>query len=192
MTIPIGRARRWCRLFCAVVTTMTLSWPARSYAQTATAAELTSAYLYNFAKFTEWPSETLVQGERIAMCVVGDSAVADALGQTVKGRAIEGHELTVALVKADASFRACHLLYVSGLDEKRSLQLIESVKAAPVLTASDAAGFAERGGVAQFILEDGHMRFAINVAAAQRARLQLSSKLLSLARIIKDEQHVQH
>jgi hypothetical protein len=175
-----------------VLATMCLSLSAHTYAQSATAAALTSAFLYNFAKFTEWPSDALAPGQRLALCVIGDNAVAGALDQTIKGHTIESHELTVELLKPDASARACHLLYVSGLDEKRSLQLIDNLKATAVLTASDADRFAELGGVAQLILENGRMRFTINVTAAQRARLQLSSKLLSLARIIKDEQHVQH
>jgi hypothetical protein len=180
-------------LVYAVVTTMTLSWSVPLWAQTATAAALTSAFLFNFAKFTEWPSDALAPGQRIALCVVGDNAVADALELTIKGHAIENHELTVQLLQADASdLRSCHLLYMSGFDGKRTRQLLESVKAAPVFTASDADQFAELGGVAQLILENGRMRFAINVAAAQRARLQLSSKLLSIAHLTKDEQHVQH
>ena len=150
-------------------------------------AELKAAFLYNFAKFTEWPADSLAPGQRLALCVLGDNAVASALDQTIKGHAIESHELTVELLKPDASARSCHLLYMSGLDEKRSAQLIDSLKNVPVLTASDANRFAELGGVAQLTLENGRMRFAINVSAAQRARLQLSSKLLSLARIVKDE-----
>ena len=180
------------RLFLAVVAATTLSVSFRAYAQTATAATITSAFLYNFAKFTEWPPDTLAAGQRIALCVIGDNAVGDALEQTIKGHAIESHELTVEMVRADGNLRSCHLLYVSGLDAKRSLHLIESLKAAPVFTASDADKFAELGGVAQLTLENGRMQFAINVAAAQRARLQLSSKLLSLAQIIKEERHVQH
>ena len=187
MTAPRAPTR-WLRPFCAAVAMMALSMSARSYAQSATAAALTSAFLYNFAKFTEWPADSLAPGQRIALCVLGDNAVASALEQTIKGHAIESHELTVELLKPDASAaRTCHLLYMSGLDEKRSAQLIESLKSAPVLTASDANRFAELGGVAQLTLENGRMRFAINVSAAQRARLQLSSKLLSLARIVKDE-----
>jgi len=187
-----GRRLRRSQLFRAVVATMTLFVSERTYGQTATAAAVTSAFLYNFAKFTEWPADALAPGQRIALCVIGANAVADALEQTIKGHTIEGHELTVEMVKPDASVRSCHVLYASGLDEKRSLQLIETLKATPVLTASDADRFAELGGVAQLILEGGRMRFVINVTAAQRARLQLSSKLLSLARIVRDDQHVQH
>ena len=178
---------RWHLLFCGVVAIATLSLSARPYGQSATAAALTSAFLFNFAKFTDWPADSLAPGQRLAMCIVGDDAVAGALEQTIKGHAIESHELTVEVLKPDAPARSCHLLYVSGLDEKRSVQIIESLKTASVLTASDAQRFAQLGGIAQLTLENGRMRFAINVSAAQRARLQLSSKLLSLARIVKDE-----
>jgi hypothetical protein len=179
--------RCWPPLVCAVAAFIAFSLSVRSYAQSATAATLTSAFLYNFAKFTEWPADSLAPGQRLALCVLGDNAVATALDQTIKGHAIESHELTVELLKPDASARSCHLLYMSGVDEKRSIQVIESLKSATVLTASDAARFADLGGVAQLTLENGRMRFAINVSAAQRARLKLSSKLLSLARIVKDE-----
>jgi hypothetical protein len=182
---------RWPRLLCGAVVLVTSSLAAPSYGQSATAPALTSAFLYNFATFTEWPADSLAPGQRLAMCVIGDNAVAAALEQTIRGHTIESHELTVELLKPDASARACHVLYVSAVDEKRSSQLIDSLKTAAVLTASDAEHFAELGGVAQLTLENGRMRFTINVTAAQRAHLQLSSKLLSLARIIKDE-HVQH
>ena len=51
--------------------------------------------------------------------------------------------------------------------------------------------FAESGGVAQLIVENDRMRFAINIASAQRVRLNISSKLLSLAKIVKDQSNVQ-
>src|SRR5947207_15614093 len=92
------RRRTW--MLCAVTATMTLSWSVPTYGQSATAAALTSAFLYNFAKFTEWPSDSLTPGQRLTLCVIGDNAVADALGLTIKGHAIEGHELTVEVLKA--------------------------------------------------------------------------------------------
>ena len=150
-----------------------------------------AAFLYNFAKFAVWPADILAPAQRHSLCVVGDDAVADALGQTIKGHTIEGHELTVQVVNADGPIRSCHLLYVDGLDVKRSTQLIEALKGASAFTVSDGDKFAELGGVAQLILENNRMRFAVNIASAQRARLQLSSKLLSLATIVKDGHDVQ-
>ena len=160
-------------------------------AQGVSGTALKAAFLYNFAKFAEWPADALAPTQRLSLCVVGVDAVADALEQTIKGHTIEGHDLSVQVVTADGPIRSCHLLYAGGLDSRQSIQLIDALKGAPVFTVSDGDNFAELGGVAQLILEKDRMRFAINVAAAQRARLQLSSKLLSLATIVKDERHVQ-
>jgi hypothetical protein len=160
-------------------------------AQSTTVPAVKAAFLYNFAKFAEWPADILAPRQRLSLCVLGDNAVADALEQTIKGHTIESHELTVQVVGVDSSIRSCHLLYVGGLDAKGAVQLVERLKGAAVFTVSDGDRFAELGGVAQLILENDRMRFAINVGSAQRARLRLSSKLLSLAKIVKDESYVQ-
>jgi hypothetical protein len=159
-------------------------------AQTASAPVLKAAFLYNFAKFSEWPADALAPGQRLAMCVVGDGALVSALGQTLKGQAIEGHQLTVTVLKAGESAAACHLLFVSASEIRRSAAVLTEVRGASVLTVSDAEAFAEASGVAQLIVENDRMRFAINIAAAQRSRLNISSKLLSLAKIVKDQSNV--
>jgi len=159
----------------------------RVSAQPTTVSAVRAAFLYNFAKFAEWPTDALAPGQKLSLCVLGDNGVADALERTIKGHTIENHELTVQVVSAGWPIRSCHLLYVGGLDAKGAIQLIEALNGTSVFTVSDCDRFAELGGVAQLILENDKMRFAINVASAERARLQLSSKLLSLAKIVKDE-----
>ena len=154
------------------------------FAQSIAAPALKAAFLYNFAKFTEWPSDALVPGQRLSLCVVGDDNVADALEQTIRGHAIEGHELTLTVAKPDAVILSCHLLYVSASDVKRAAPLLARAAHFPIFTVSDADRFAESGGIAQLILEDDRMRFAINVTSAKRSRLNLSSKLLNLAQVI--------
>ena len=169
-----------------VLATLAVALPAQVAAQAATAVTLKAAFLYNFAKFTEWPEGALPAGQRLALCVVGDAAVAEALEQTIKGRVHEGHELTVQVLKADGPLRSCHLVYIDGRDAAKSLNALETLKGAPVLTVGDHSSFAERGGVAQLVLDNDRMRFSINVSAVERARLHLSSKLLILAKIIKE------
>jgi uncharacterized protein DUF4154 len=176
-------------LLCAVLTVLMVgAVPARALAvgDVVAVSALKAAFLYNFAKFSEWPADVLVPGQRLAMCVVGDAAVADALGETIKGHAIDGHELTVTVLKADESASGCHLLYVSAPETKRSAVLLLAARSLSVFTVSDADQFAESGGIAQLIVENGRMRFAINLDAAQRVRVHLSSKLLALAKIVKD------
>jgi uncharacterized protein DUF4154 len=155
-----------------------------------TASTLKAAFLYNFAKFTEWPADALAPGQRLSLCVMGDASVADALEQTIQGRQLEGHELSVRVVKSSDPLRSCHLLYADRADGHMSTQVLQAVGGAAVLTVSDSDRFVEAGGIAQLILEGDRMRFAVNVDSARRSRLTLSSKLLNLARIVKDGQGV--
>jgi hypothetical protein len=148
---------------------------------------LKAAFLYNFVKFAEWPAEAGAPDFPLTFCVLGDAAVQTGLEEAVKGHTVGLHSLHVIRVDVDGALRSCHILYVTGLDRRRSLQLIERVKDAPVFTVSDFEAFAALGGVSQLFVENGKMRFAINPASALRARLRISSKLLALAKLVKDE-----
>src|SRR4029078_580158 len=138
-------------------------------------------FLYNFAHFAVWPSDALAPGQRLSLCVIGDNAGADALEHTIKRRGGDNHELVVQVIKPEGPIRSCHLLYVSGLDAKRTSDLLTALSGTAGFTVGDGAGCARMGGVAQLILENHRMRFGMNVEAARRARLTLSSKLLGLA-----------
>src|ERR1043166_5585847 len=158
----------------------------RGPAPQATASELKAAFLYNFAKFTDWPPDSMRTGQAIALCVAGDSAVATALERIVKGRPIDGHEVVIAAVRLQRNVTACHLLYASGLDAGDAKMLFDAITNLPVLTVGDSDMFVKRGGVVQLILEDDRMRFVVNVRAARRAHLTLSSQLLNRATIVKE------
>jgi hypothetical protein len=151
---------------------------------------LKAALLHKFVKFVEWPADALPPGQRLAMCIVGDAAVAGALGRSIEGQAIDGHDLTVTVLKPGDPASGCHLLYVSASAIKRSAGLPLNARSASIFTVSDADKFAESGGVAQLIVENGRMRFEINIASAQRGRLSLSSKLLSVAKSVKGDGNV--
>jgi hypothetical protein len=156
-------------------------------AQGSPESALKAAFLYNFVKFAGWPRVTAPPDSALKLCVLGDEAVGIALEQTVKDRQVDGHALTVASVKVEDPLGSCHVLYVTGLDRRSSVRLLERVKAAPVFTVSDLDMFAALGGVAQLFVENGKMRFALNPASAQRAGIRLSSKLLALAKVVKDD-----
>ena len=149
-------------------------------AQAVPATALRAAFLYNFAVFTEWPADALAPGQKLSLCVVGDDDVAAALVQTIRGRSLDGHVLTVAIVKPDGILPLCHLLYVGGGAAKRTSQLIHVLAGVAVLLVGETDRFAESGGVVQLVLENDKMRFVVNMGAAQRAGLHLS-----LAAIVK-------
>jgi hypothetical protein len=142
---------------------------------------LKAAFIYNFAKFTEWPGETPA-GDPFVMCVHGDAGVADALERAVVGRALAGHPIVASRVVAASPRRACHVLYVSGVSLTQAGQLMEELRDLPVLTISDIEGFTEVNGIAQFFFEHGQLRFRIQLEAAKRAKLKISSRLLIMAK----------
>jgi hypothetical protein len=155
-------------------------------AQTVAAPALKAAFLYNFAKFTEWPVDALGSGSPLGVCTT-DAAVFDELVKITAGRSLGNHQVAARRVAAaDESLRACHMLYVPEMDAKNTAQLLDALKGAPMLTVGDGEGFVKLGGVAGLFVENGQMRFAIGVESARRARLELSSKLLSLAKIIQE------
>ena len=164
--------------------------PAVAESPSANAATLKAAFLVNFAKFAEWPASSLPDGTPLVVCVVDDPKVARALEEATGGRDVAGHPVVVREIELEGPGRACHLLYADGLDAKRSSRLVELLAGAPVLSVGASENFALQGGVANFFVEEGRMRFAVNLDAAQRARLRLSSRLLSLAKIVKDNSDV--
>jgi len=157
--------------------------PIAAAAQDVTEPALKAAFIYNFAKFTEWPADALATGAPLVLCVVGDAAIGGALASAVKGQTLAGHSLDVSQAAPAAPLpKGCHIAYISGVTASRAAAVVAGLRDAPVLTISDVEGFTQLGGIAQFFFEHGQLRFDVHVASARRARLQISSRLLELAR----------
>jgi hypothetical protein len=164
------------------------SGPVNAYPQRASAPAVKAAFLYNFAKFAEWPPEALPPGTPLVLCVVDDHALVRALDEATAGRSVSGHGFVVRKIDADGPVTACHLLYVNGLDTRMAVALVQRLDGQPILSVSEFSDFARMGGVASLFAEDGRMRFAINVDSTRRSRIRLSSQLLRLAAIVNDEE----
>jgi hypothetical protein len=167
------------------VSVMLVCAPA-AFAQDVTESSLKTAFIHNFVKFTVWPLDVLPPATPLAACVLGDAALADVLANYVKGHPVDGHTIVVSSIASNGILRSCHVLYVSGLTAKAAALAVSALADAPVLTISDLDQFARIGGMAQLYVEGGTLRFRVNLDTAKRSRLQLSSKLLSLATIVQD------
>jgi len=155
--------------------------------QTATMPDpdVKAAFLYNFTKFTEWPA--LASEAPVLTCIVGDDGVAVALAGMVSGRTISGHALEVLRPQDSTAWRTCHLLFIADSGLRRSAAALRGIVTLPVLTVSDGKGFSKAGGIIELYVESDRMRFAINVDAVKRSGLRLSSRLLGLAKIVRNE-----
>jgi hypothetical protein len=154
------------------------------FAQTPKDVTVKAALLYNFAKFAEWSA--LVPGAPIVVCIVGNEPIAEAFVAAVRGQQISGHPLNLKRPPDSTTWPSCQLLFIGEARFRESSSGLVGIKAAPVLTVSDSAGFARSGGIIELYIENGQMRFVINLDAVERSGLQLSSRLLGLAKVIRD------
>lgn len=159
--------------------------PARAQKR-ATEVELKAAFLVNFAKFTEWPPDALPAGAPVTFCVVDDAATAGVLEASVASTTIAGRAMSLERRTPGSLLPACHVLFIPGLSDRAAAAAVETLKGSTTFSVSDTPALTRAGGVAYFYIEGDQVRFAINVAAAQRARLHISSRMLGLAKIVKD------
>jgi hypothetical protein len=141
-------------------------------------AKVEAAYLYHLTKFVDWPG---LPGNEFRICVLGSDAIASMM-RDLSGRQIKDRLLKIE-VDTVADPAQCQILFI-GRADKRLPELLKLVRSASVLTVSDLADFARRGGVVGFYAEAGRIKLEINPDAARVANLRISAKLLEVARTI--------
>ncbi|MBL8483925.1 MAG: YfiR family protein [Rhodocyclaceae bacterium] len=143
-------------------------------------ARLKAAIIYNLAKYVTWPGDTLAQGQ-ITLCAFGKDEAEQALDE-VDGRQAQGMVVRVRKLRALDEIKSCHVVYLAASEYRASDALARAAANLPALTVSERDAFAESGGMIGLVTVDERIRFDINVAAAQKNRLAISSNLLKLAR----------
>jgi len=172
---------------------MTLNWASPADAQAGDASDsseylIKAGFIYNFAKFVEWPSTSFPQSDSpIVIGVLGTDPFGNVLDHIVADKKIGSRGFVVRRYKWGKDLkdlRDCQILFISASEKAHTDEVVEFVKWLPILTIGETPGFAERGGVIRFTLEDNRVRFEVNVDAAHKANLNISSRLLTLAKII--------
>lgn len=158
---------------------LTLAAPA-SAADRVGEYQVKAAFLKNLTRFVERPGG----GQAWTICVVGEDPFGAAL-DAIAGDAGGGISIAVRRVRG-APPADCAIVFVSGSEADRLPAVLGAVKGAPVLTVGDTDGFAGRGVILNFFLEESRVKFEVNVDAARRAQLKISSRLLGLARVVHD------
>jgi hypothetical protein len=189
------RSRTWFRRSPCLALSIALSAVlgsaayARAQAERVSEYQVKAAFLYNFAKFVEWPDAPSTNGrDPILLCVAGRDPFGKILEQTILGKTANGHPFMIKLFKKDEDASGCHILFTDSSDETYIRSLFDRLKGSSVLTVGETGKFLRLGGIINFTLEENRVRFEINVDAAERARLKISSKLLSVAKVVRDKQ----
>jgi hypothetical protein len=154
-------------------------------AESATADQIKAAYLFNFAKFVEWPAEALPQSDSIVtFCALGLSPVVDELDSVLRGKTITGHKIALRRLQSPDEIAGCHVVFLTVGAGKQQPKLLKAASGHPILLVGDSPGFAQSGGAMNFVMESGKVLFEVNLRAVDGAGLKMSAKLLSLARIV--------
>ena len=147
--------------------------------------QVKAAFLFNFARFVEWPPNASAGATApVDFCVLGDDPFGDALDRAVAGKTLNERTMAVRRGKKVQELNGCDVLFISSSEKSRLAGILGALRTVPVLTVGECDDFAAQGGEVQFTLEDNHVRFIINVDATDRAGLKVSSKLLGLAHVI--------
>jgi hypothetical protein len=145
--------------------------------------EVKAAYIYNFAKFVEWPPTYFAAANApITIGVIGDEEFAALLEKVVKNKLVQEHTLQVRQLKWPTDLRTCNMVYVSSNEQKRFRQITENLQDKSVLTITEVEEKSQPKGIMNLFIEGGKVQFEVNIADAEKAKLRISSKLLRLAR----------
>lgn len=169
----------WRRVVGVVVACLVLTTTSPAMQQLPDAS-LRAAFLFNFARYTEWPAAALPPSAPLTICT-DDAAVGAALEEAVTGKSINNRLLATRRLAGSDDVKGCHIAYLRRLSAAEAKRLSPGFASTHVFTVVDSADVMRAGAVAHFFIEDRRLRFAVHLPHATSAGLQLSSRLLSLA-----------
>lgn len=144
--------------------------------------QIKAAFLYNFAKFVEWPPAVFSEtNSPIVIGILGENPFGNDLVKTVRDKTLNNRPLVIKEFHSPVEATNCHILFISTSEKARLPQILEALREVSVLTVGETDRFTEAGGMINFVREGNKIRFQINEVAAKSAGLKVSSKLLSLA-----------
>lgn len=188
--LPRSSVRRAPVTTLLCVLSLLLGFPGRGVAQAKQLSEyqLKAVYLFNFAKFIEWPAGTFAgESAPVVFAVVGVDPFESILEDTLEGKKVGSRPIVIKRFKEVPDIGPCHILFVSSSLASKLPQVLEKLSGTSTVTVGESEGFARNGGVFRFLLKDNKVRFEINVDAVKRLRLVVSAKLLQVGILVKDE-----
>lgn len=139
---------------------------------------LKAAFLYNFARFTEWPA---VPAQEFNLCVYGKNPFGERL-DTVSGKPLHGKPVHILLPGALDSLGDCHILFIADSALPSLPQVLAALERQPILTVAEGEGRVDQGIMVGLLLEGSRVAFEVNLAAIRRSGISVSAQLLQLSR----------
>jgi hypothetical protein len=156
-------------------------------AQVSREYDIKAVFLYNLASFVEWPESAFAGPDApFVIGVIGDDPFDGVLDAVVAGEYVGTHAFAIRRYRRPSEIDDCHVLFISASESRRLGSILARVRGRPVLTVGDIPGFAEAGGMIGFTTEHEQLQLHVNPGAVQAAALNVSSKLLEVARVVGD------
>jgi hypothetical protein len=187
MTMKIRPRMLTGRLGTATLALLMALWPAGPVTSPARAAsleyQLKAAFLLNFTRYIEWPGKS---GD-FNLCVAGPDVFGTALDEVAANKVVNGRRIAIRKNVSIPEASSCDMVYLSLTETRQIQDALEALASSSTLTVGEEAGFLRMGGMIAFAPQDGKLRFYINAVAAERAGITISSRLMVLARNLRDE-----
>jgi hypothetical protein len=162
-----------------------LSCGATAQVEHADEDQVKAAYLYNFAKFVEWPAASFSgTGDPTIICSIGDERLAEILQQTVNGKHANGRPVEARPISREEQLKSCHILLIAFRDKERIGQMLLGAQSRNLLTVGQGEEFTRLGGMINLVRKETNIELEINPKAAESAGLKISSRLLAVSRIV--------
>jgi hypothetical protein len=151
-----------------------------------------AVYTYQFGKFTEWPTTKFTNSEAtLNFCILGKNPFRRPALDAIEDKQVKGRHLRIEIypsgLLSSEAIAGCHILFISESEKNRLRGILAELREAPVLTVSDIENFAQHGGMIALVKSQQQVRFEINSVALRYAGLTVSSKLLELAKVVREQ-----
>ena len=144
-----------------------------------------AAFLFHFAQLVDWPAQVPEdENNPLTVCTIGKDPFGGDLEVTLQGKSVGARPLRIRHLKQPQEVRGCQVVFVGGSERKQVLPLLAALKDKATLTVGESDDFVKQGGMIGLYMDDNKLRFDINVDAASRVKLKISSRLLLLAKSV--------
>jgi hypothetical protein len=147
--------------------------------------QVKAAYLFNFAKFVEWPPSAFrTPNSPLVICVLGSNPFGSDLEGSIAGKTVGGRRLEISHLPRGLDARSCQIVFIASSERGQVREILQQLTGTSALTVADTSGFTDDGGMINFVWEGDRVRFEANVDAAEHAHLRLSARLLTVAKLV--------
>jgi hypothetical protein len=175
---------KWIKMLLLYLCSLIIAFQANAQRTVSREYQVKAVFLYNFSQFVVWPPSSFEgPSAPFIIGILGPDIFGNYLDETIANENIMGHPMIVKRYSDADEIRNCHILFITS--EKITKALVTASNNHGILTVGDDANFTKNGGMIRFFTENNKIRLEINPSAVKAANLEISSKLLRVARILE-------